>query len=444
MRISREIVARIEGEAKLELTWKEGKVVDSKIAFVNYRGIEEILKERHPLDALVITPRVCGICSHAHISAAVLALENCYETIGYPLELSAKAKGIRTVVLNAEKIQNHLKWLMVSIVPELAKQEESLCALADVRGKSWFATQEAFTKILKMGAIFSGQWPHGSYVMVGGVTCDPTYMDVMQARLLLDDVDRFCEAHVFGVSSEAIVSGALTLGTLQQTSLLGQVLEVLLGESFATLGRSYDRFLALGLDAGQRAQKCLKTRVVGADPKYVSESLANTFFEENGYTYSKSALYKNKYFETGPLARMMIDKEPFVRDMHRRYKDALPTRVLARVLEVAYLIVQTRTLLENLCIKEPSCKKVPFPIETLNTRGQGIVEAARGSLIHKVEISKGKIRTYDIITPTVWNLGNGTKKEPSVVQKALLGIEKPSEADLIFKGLDVCSVCTTQ
>jgi len=444
MRISKEIITKIEGEAKLELAWENNKVIDSRVSFLNFRGIEEILKERHPLDALVITPRVCGICSHAHISAAVLALEDCYTSLGYPLEISAKAKAIRTIVLNAEKIQNHLKWLMVSVVPELAKHDKRLEKLVLPQGKPWVATQEAFSKILKMGAIFSGQWPHGSYVMVGGVTCDPTQMDIMQARLLLDEVDNFCEKTLFGVACGEIVTEKIVFGTLGHMPLLGMIFEVLVREPFVTLGRSYDRFLALGFDNGLGAQKCLKTRVVNADPKYVSESLVNTFFEKNGHTYSKSALYKNKYFETGPLARMMIQKEPLVREMHRKYKDALITRILARVIEIAHLVVQTRHLLDTLCIEEPSCVKPTFPIETLNTKGQGVVEAARGSLLHRVELQKGKILSYDIITPTVWNLGNGTKKEPSVIQKAFLGARSVCEAELVFKSLDVCSVCTTQ
>ncbi|HIP29836.1 MAG TPA: hydrogenase, partial [Sulfurospirillum arcachonense] len=76
--------------------------------------------------------------------------------------------------------------------------------------------------------------------------------------------------------------------------------------------------------------------------------------------------------------------------------------------------------------------------------GIGRCEAARGSLLHKIEITRGMITSYDIITPTVWNLGNGSKEEPAIAQKALMGIEEICEADLVFKAFDVCAVCTTQ
>ena len=34
-----------------------------------------------------------------------------------------------------------------------------------------------------------------------------------------------------------------------------------------------------------------------------------------------------------------------------------------------------------------------------------VVEACRGSLYHNLSIKNGKIENYDVITPTVWNLG---------------------------------------
>jgi len=73
-----------------------------------------------------------------------------------------------------------------------------------------------------------------------------------------------------------------------------------------------------------------------------------------------------------------------------------------------------------------------------------VVEAPRGSLIHHVKVQQGMIQSFDIITPTVWNLGNGDKQNPSTAQKALIGLHSFTKADFILKSFDVCSVCTTQ
>ena len=77
-----EIIERIEGEAKLSCTWKDEKVSDARIDFLNFRGFEYILEGKAPLDALVYTPRICGICGQAHLKATVDALENIYEKLG--------------------------------------------------------------------------------------------------------------------------------------------------------------------------------------------------------------------------------------------------------------------------------------------------------------------------------------------------------------------------
>ena len=69
--IVKKLIEKIEGEAELDFSMQKGSVEDVRISFGFYRGIEEILVNKSPRDALVITPRVCGICNHAHLLAAV-------------------------------------------------------------------------------------------------------------------------------------------------------------------------------------------------------------------------------------------------------------------------------------------------------------------------------------------------------------------------------------
>ena len=443
--ITHEIIERIEGEAGLELEWENNAVKYARIKFLNFRGIEKILEKRPPLDALIITPRVCGICCHSHVSASVTALENCYESIGETIELTSKAMEIREIVQNAEKIQNHIKWFVFSILAELLPYDVRLASIEPFRGALWHESQRVFSKAVKMGAIFSGQWPHGAYVMVGGVTCDPVRSDVIHARELLNEVDHFCKEHLFGVKSDIFLEYENATQLMHSQSLLGIAMEILSQEPYMYLGQSYDQFIVLGKQANMGMKKAVKTKVVNTDSKYVTESLENSFFQkENGYTYSKSALYKDRYYETGPLARMMVQRDNVIRDLHRRYKDSILTRIVARVRELAYLIVRTRKLLEGLNIKEDSYIAPKWDINEIKGCGEGIIEASRGSLIHRVDIAYGKINSYDIITPTVWNLGNGSLHNPAVAQKALIGVKDIKEADLIFKSFDVCSVCTTQ
>ncbi|MFK5881958.1 MAG: nickel-dependent hydrogenase large subunit [Sulfurospirillum sp.] len=446
--ITKEIIERIEGEATLELEWKGSKISYAKIKFLNYRAIEDILVGRHLLDALMITPRVCGICSHSHVNATILAIENCYKNSGVELNLTEKAKQIRELVINAEKIQNHIKWFYFLILPELFKiNKDKFLATEPFKDKEWFEAQNALSDILKMGAIFSGQWPHGSYVMTGGVTCDPLQSDISNAQNFLSNVYDFCEERLFGCSIDEFLELDSITDLMNFDSTLDIAVTFMKEMGFNGIGESYDRFISFGENQGiDMPTKAIKTRLYKANVKFVEESLKNSFFEskKSGFTYSKSAVYKNDFYEVGPLARLMISKDSMIRDCHRRCTDSVITRIIARVKEIAILLKRCKYILENIDIKQPSLQTPRFMPKHITAEGIGVVEAARGTLIHKIKVEKGRIERYDIIPPTVWNLGNGSLQNPSIAQKAIIGLDSVKKADFVFKSFDICSVCTTQ
>ena len=105
------LIEKIEGEAKLNFSFDNQDKIDYvDIEFLTTRNIEKILETKPALDALVINPRVCGICGQAHLIATVQALEDCYSNI----QISNKAKILRELTLNFEIIANHLKWFAIN------------------------------------------------------------------------------------------------------------------------------------------------------------------------------------------------------------------------------------------------------------------------------------------------------------------------------------------
>ena len=76
-----ELIEKIEGEAKLDFSFKDDLIEYVKIEFLTARGIEKILQNRPALDALVINPRVCGICGHAHLIATKIGRASCRERV---------------------------------------------------------------------------------------------------------------------------------------------------------------------------------------------------------------------------------------------------------------------------------------------------------------------------------------------------------------------------
>jgi membrane-bound hydrogenase subunit alpha len=75
----------------------------------NHRGIEKACEEGTYIQDLYLVERVCGICSHAHSSCFVKAVEEIANVAVPP-----RAQYIRTLVAELERIHSHLLWLGVA------------------------------------------------------------------------------------------------------------------------------------------------------------------------------------------------------------------------------------------------------------------------------------------------------------------------------------------
>ena len=416
----------------MELEWEEGRVANSRVKFFSYRGMEEIIKGRHPLDALVLTPRVCGICGHAQLMASVHALEDVYRDCGVKLELSDKAKKLRDLTLDCEIIQNHLKWYFFIILPILYRIDGRVFP----KDKAFKALNAAVTAN-KIIATFAGQWPHNSYMIPGGVVCDPTFVEISLAKSYIDEVISFFEEEILKSDIESIVHIKNIKTLLKYDGFLKESIELMKAYDLTHLGQAHDRFIAFGENSIFKKGKTIRTIKKGVNPKYIKEKSLD-------FTYAKNVTYNDRFYEVGPLARAMVVSNPLAKSLHRVYKDGVLNRIVAKVMEIAYLSYQVRNTLSNININEKSFIKPKVKIENLEGEGNGFAEAARGSLYHSVKIKNGKINSYNIITPTQWNLGNSTQKnELSTIQEALLGLKNEDEVNLIFRSFDECSVCTT-
>ena len=96
--------------ASFILTLEGEKVVSAKAKLgYNHRGIEKACENRSYIQSLYIVERVCGICSHAHSTVYCEAVE---ELAG--IEIPKRAKYLRTVVCELERLHSHLLWLGVA------------------------------------------------------------------------------------------------------------------------------------------------------------------------------------------------------------------------------------------------------------------------------------------------------------------------------------------
>ncbi|MDR2712831.1 MAG: nickel-dependent hydrogenase large subunit [Clostridiales bacterium] len=92
------------------ITLEGEKVVGAQVEVgYNHRGIEKACESRTYIQNLYIIERVCGICSHAHSTAYLQAIE---ELAG--VAIPRRAAYIRSIMGELERLHSHLLWLGVA------------------------------------------------------------------------------------------------------------------------------------------------------------------------------------------------------------------------------------------------------------------------------------------------------------------------------------------
>jgi NADH-quinone oxidoreductase subunit D len=79
--------------------------VDVRIGY-NHRGIEKLSESKTFDNSTFVVERICGICSTSHPFAYVRAVEDIF-----PMEVPERARYIRTIIAEGERVHSHLLWL---------------------------------------------------------------------------------------------------------------------------------------------------------------------------------------------------------------------------------------------------------------------------------------------------------------------------------------------
>ena len=166
----------------------------------------------------------------------------------------------------------------------------------------------------------------------------------------------------------------------------------------------------------------------------------------DAYTWNKAPRLDAKVVETGALARQLADGQPLIRALWGRTGGNVMTRVLARSIELARLVLWTEQALRAIVPDAPCSADVVLPMEADSF---GLCEAARGSLGHWLSIRGGKIANYQIIAPTSWNFSPRDRHgNPGALEAALVGAPvqpgetTPVTVQHIVRSFDPCMVCT--
>ena len=160
-----------------------------------FRGFEQILVGRDPGDALVIAPRICGICTHL---AAVRRGLGARDRLRAPI--APNGTRIRNLCLMAESVMSDARHTFLMFTPDFCnaayrgppavRPRAWSCSSRRSRAGSRRETVESTKRILAIVIAFGGQWPHSTYMMPGGVTCALDESKLAECDAAIDDYAR--------------------------------------------------------------------------------------------------------------------------------------------------------------------------------------------------------------------------------------------------------------
>jgi hydrogenase large subunit len=484
---------RVEGDLEIALVLEDGVVAEARTVGTLYRGFEQIMVGRTPRDAMVITPRVCGICGTAHLYSAVLALEHAWQ-----IPVPPNATRIRNLCLIAEGIQNDLRQTFLFFTPDFCNPryqdqawfEPLMAAFEPFRGAVYRETLATTRRVVEIVAHFGGQWPHSSYMMPGGVTTPADLRRILACRAVLDDAQRWYEERVIGAplddwlaldSADAYFAWLETpahadsaLGLLSRTARSLGLHRLAAGTPHmlsygawgdpATWGPPYEAHLLPGgfYDGDTNTLQALDQSLInehvrhswfrpyeGGRHPWKGETVPDFQPNSDRYTWAKAPRYGEKVVQTGPLAELLIGGDALIASLHAADGGNAWLRQFARVRRIAYEFVHARRMLDELALHldDPHILN-PSKAQEIDGEGYGLVMAARGALGHWVRIEDGVVAKYQIVPPTAWNASpRDSAGQPGHWEQSLVGVavqdpDDPVEIGHIIRSHDPCLVCT--
>lgn len=473
-------INRVEGDLDIALDL-EGQVI--KAARVNstlYRGFEQILVGKPALDALVYTPRICGICSVSQSYATALALADA-------LQLQAPPNGelCRNLLLANESVADLFTHFYLFFMPDFARSHYAQApwypAIAQrfqaIKGDAAKEVLKARAEFLHLMGLLGGKWPHTLSLQPGGSSKPVKPQERLKLLAILQSFRQFLEKHTFAAPLDVVNHLATPddleawrqaadwqQGDLRRFLHLNDVLKL------HQLGRAKDNFLSYGnfpllgeryfpagcwqagvgvqpLDPGQITEDVTSTWMLADQARHPLQGQTRPVVEKDGaYSWCKAPRLQGEVMETGALARALVKGHPLLTRLVEIWGGCVYTRILARLLEMAALIPEMERWVKALRPDEPFCHAFQLPDQA---EGVGMLEAARGSLGHWLRLEKGRISHYQIIAPTTWNFSpRDHQGQPGALEQALAGTQLESQSQdsvlvqHILRSFDPCMVCT--
>jgi hydrogenase large subunit len=473
---------RIEGHHGMELEVEDNVVTEARSTMKMFRGAEIITVGRSPRDAAQLTGKVCGVCFICHRIGSARAAEDAARNAGAFDGPPENAQVLRDATEGIFFLWNHAIHLFALVGPDYsdAVADTGFDRLDPLEGEGYMGALENQRKLMQALAEFGGRAPHPLAFIPGGVATHPDAATVETVKSRVREVSEWLgPTEALPEVLENVQNGEFDPDLGEGLHDIVSILVAAAREGTADLGSGPNRYYSNGLfrdpDSGERifkrgvfrdgsVERLTKDEVVDAITEHTEYSWYTDDSggspteakppepdpeKENAYSWGKAPRFEGQTMEVGPLARLAISGyDPF--DLRANLgggpaESNTLNRLIARAQEA--LIVRDRVL-DLLSGFDPDAPLMADFPDDFTGKGVGLWEPSRGTLSHYMDVENGTVERYQIITPTLWNIGpRDGDGNPSIIEGAIVGdevkdIENPLNVMRTIRSFDPCLACS--
>jgi F420-non-reducing hydrogenase large subunit len=436
---------RIEGNGKVTIRLDEtGNVADAHFYATEVRGFEFFMRGMETDRLPFIISRICGVCSTAHITASVEAIESIYQT-----QITETAKRLRELLLMGQIINNHSLvtyfltlpdfWFPLDEDPSKRNIFQIMRERPDI-GKKAISLRSFGAKILE---VIGKREVHVLSVIPGGL------------------INPLKERERVALLKEAKAS----FETAKEALMMGKELFDKNWADFKKAGDYRTHYMALTKDDAIDFYGG-KIRIIDPEGTTLSEFAAQDYMEHveekiSSWTYAKFAYLKalgwpEGIVQVGPTARINVnsrittqlaDKE--LQEFKRRFGSPAHSTILfdyARLIDLIYAVERTIEILDSDDLTRTDTR---VKVKAKAGRGIGVVEAPRGTLAHEYVLNDdGRLEQLKLIIPTqINNQAINLNVKDAATEFIHEGEIKPgllNRIEMVIRAYDPCIKCATR
>jgi len=409
-------LARVEGEGRLYLRIKDGRVAESRFEiFEPPRFFEAFLRGRHFAEAPDLTARICGICPVAYQMSAVHAME---EALG--VQVTGPLRDLRRLLYCGEWIESHALHIFLLHAPDFLGYPDGLKMAKDHPDvvKMGLRLKKAGNSLV---AKVGGREVHPVNVKVGG------FYRVPEREEILALAQEFRWARDAALETVRWAAG-LPFPDFEQDYefvSLRHPQEYPMNEGRLVSNRGLDvgvpEYEAHFLEEQAPHSHALHSRLKARGP----------------YLVGPLARYNLNFDRLTPMAQQAAEEAGIAPSCRNPFQS-----IVVRAVEILYAVEEALRLMENYARpEEPAVSLAPWA-----GVGHGCTEAPRGILYHRYRLDQdGLNQEARIVPPTSQNQ---KRIEADLVHYATQNLDLPTDrltwqCEQVIRNYDPCISCAT-